>query len=248
MIHEAARTGFGRAAEAYSRGRPEYPPAAIDWLWEGLGLEDGVRVIDVGAGTGKLTRPLTERGAAVLAIEPVAAMRARIATEIPAATAVEGAAEKLPVEDGAVAAVVAGQAFHWFANDASLTEFHRVLRPGGALGLIWNRRDLDDPLQAALAELLEPHRGDAPRHASGAWRRPLERTSLFEPAASHEVGFVQELDRDGLLARVGSISFVAALAEDRRARLLARVGEMVSAGERARLPYVCEAFVYLRRG
>lgn len=247
MIHQAASTGFGRSADAYLRGRPQYPGEAIDWLWKALVLAPGALVVDVGAGTGKLTLELIERGAAVVAVEPVDAMRERLVDAIPAATVLPDSAESMPVDAASADAVVAAQAFHWFATDAALREFHRVLRHGARLGLIWNRRRLDDPLQAAISRLLEPHRGDAPRHASGAWRRPLDRSSLFESVAEHEVDFCQELDREGLIDRVGSTSFVAALRDDLRGELLGKVGELVEPGGRVRLPYVCESFVYAQR-
>jgi ubiquinone/menaquinone biosynthesis C-methylase UbiE len=246
VISEAARAGFGRSAEAYDRARPDYPEACVDWLWRAIELGGGDRVVDVGAGTGKLSGPLAARGADVVAVEPVAAMRKRLMATVPAATAVEATAEALPVPDGSVVAVVAGQAFHWFANDAALAEFQRVLRPDGHLGLIWNRRRLDDPLQAAISELLDPVRGDTPRYASGAWRAVLEDSERFSASAEHDLEFVQELDPAGLVDRVGSMSFVAALAAERRAELLARTAALVGDGETARLPYVCEVFAYRR--
>lgn len=248
-MHEVARAGFGRSAEAYDRARPDYPEEAIDWLWTALGLRRGDRVVDVGAGTGKLSRRLAERGAEVVAIEPVEAMRARLAANAwsPTVTAMDARAERLPIDDAWAGSVVSGQAFHWFANKAALGEFHRVLRTGGRLGLIWNRRRLEDPTQAAISELLEPYRGEAPRHASDAWRLPLERSPLFAEVETHEVGFVQVLDRAGLVDRVGSTSFVAALDHEPREALLARVASLVDASGVARLPYLSEAFVHARR-
>jgi SAM-dependent methyltransferase len=247
VVHEAASAGFQRSAGAYDRARPDYPEAGVDWLWNALGLAAGDRVVDVGAGTGKLSAPLAARGADVVAVEPVAAMRERLVAAVPSAAAFDAAAEALPVTDGSAAAVVAGQAFHWFANDAALAEFHRVLRPGAHLGLIWNRRNLDDPLQAEISELLEPARGETPRYASGAWRKVLEATELFSATAEHELEFVQVLDRAGLADRIGSMSFVAALDPAPRAELLRRAAELVDEGQTARLPYVCELFAYRRR-
>jgi SAM-dependent methyltransferase len=246
VVHRAARAGFERRADAYDRARPDYPEAGLDWLWRTLALAPGARVVDVGAGTGKLSAPLVARGADVIAIEPVAAMRERLVAAVPGATAVEAAAEALPLADRSADAVVAGQAFHWFANDTALAEFHRVLRPGRCLGLIWNRRRLDDPLQAAISALLEPVRGDTPRYASDAWREALEQSELFSPLAERELGFVQELDRAGLVDRVGSVSFVAALEEGPREELLERAAELVGEGEMVGLPYVCELFAYRR--
>jgi SAM-dependent methyltransferase len=246
VVHQAASAGFERAADAYDRARPDYPAAGVDWLWDALGLTVGNRLVDVGAGTGKLSAPLVARGADVVAVEPVAAMRKRLVAAIPSATAVEAAAESLPVADGSAAAVVAGQAFHWFANGSALAEFHRVLRPGGRLGLIWNRRRLDDPLHAAISELLDPLRGDAPHYASDAWREVFEHIELFSKIAEYALEFVQVVDRSGLVDRVGSTSFVAALGREPREALLARVAALVDASGVARLPYLCEAFVYAR--
>jgi len=247
VVHTAASAGFGRAADAYERGRPHYPDAAVEWLWGALELRSGGTVVDVGAGTGRLTAALVARGAQVVAVEPVSAMRELLAAAVPEARAEPGTAEQLPATDGSADAVVAAQAFHWFATEAALSEFHRVLGPGGRLGLIWNRRDLEDQLQAAISRLLEPHRGDAPRQASGEWRRPLERSVLFEPAGELEVDFVQELSRAGLIDRVESTSFVGALEQRPRAALLGEVGELVGEHGLARLPYTCEAFVYAAR-
>jgi ubiquinone/menaquinone biosynthesis C-methylase UbiE len=247
VVHEAASVGFSRSAEAYDRARPDYPAAAIERFCVAVGIEPGSRVLDVGAGTGKLTAPLAERGAEVLAVEPVAEMRARIAERTPRATAVAGVAERLPADDGWADAIVAGQAFHWFATERALAEFARCLRPEGRLGLIWNRRSANDELQRRITALLEPVRGDAPRHAMGAWREVFERPEPFTQVDGFELEFVQELDRDGLLDRVGSISFVAALEPERRRGLLAQVAELCPEGSTVELPYICEAFVYGRR-
>ena len=142
-IHESASRGFQRGADAYERGRPSYPREALDWLCAQLDLRPGRTVLDVGAGTGKLTRELVATGATVLAVEPVAAMRDVLEQVVPEAQAVDGTAEALPVKDGAVDAITVAQAFHWFDVPRTLAEFHRVLRPAGRFTLIWNRRRLE---------------------------------------------------------------------------------------------------------
>jgi SAM-dependent methyltransferase len=216
-LHPAASWGFARSAEAYQRGRPGYPRAAIDYLAARIGLGPGRTVVDLAAGTGKLTRPLLDTGAEVVAIEPVAEMRAALPE---AARALEGIAEAIPLPAAGADAVTVAQAFHWFDGDAALAEIHRVLRPGGALALVWNRRRADDPINRAMEELIEPHRGHAPAHRSRVWLAALERTRLFGPLEEREFDHEQEFDADGLADRVGSISFIALLDEPERERVL----------------------------
>jgi len=134
---------FGRVAEAYDRGPPSYPPEALRWLTSGLGLTTESTVLDLAAGTGKLTagfRPLVGR---VIAVEPVAEMRRVLQAAQPQVEVRAGTAEAIPLETDVVDAVVVAAAFHWFSAEAALAEIHRVLRPGGGLGLLWNRPEWD---------------------------------------------------------------------------------------------------------
>jgi SAM-dependent methyltransferase len=246
-LHPAIR-GFETAGERYERGRPDYPASAIDWLMARLGLAErrDARVLDIGAGTGKLTRPLLERGLRVIAVEPVAGMRATLERATAGADVRAGQAEALPLTDAEVDAVVAGQAFHWFANATALGEFARVLRPHGCLGLIWNRRDLDQPLQAAIARLIAPYRGDVPAHPTDAWRAAFTSAAPFVPVAERRFAHAQTLDADGLVDRVLSISFVSALPDDERRSVEAHVRELAGDAP-AELRYITEIGVYARR-
>ena len=141
-VHKAAQQGFEKEAQAYARGRPDYPAALSAWLAQTLGMGPGREVADVGAGTGKFTALLATTGATVVGVEPVDAMRAKIdALQLPTVRAVAGTAQAIPLPSGKLDAVVCAQAFHWFATREALDEFHRVLRPGGKLGLVWNVRD-----------------------------------------------------------------------------------------------------------
>jgi SAM-dependent methyltransferase len=232
-IHRAAAVGFARSAEAYERGRPSYPDDAVDRLVAAL---PGREVVDLAAGTGKLTRALVARGLDVVAVEPVAEMRAAIA---PPARAIDGTAEAIPRVDASADGVAVGQAFHWFDGERALREIHRVLRPGGVLALIWNRRVMEDEIHARLGALLEPHRGDAPAHRAQRWRDALVSTSLFGPLREKTFEHTQVLDADGLADRVGSTSFIAAMSADERAPLLAEVRALADGGTVA-LPYVVE--------
>jgi SAM-dependent methyltransferase len=240
VIHRAAAEGFSRSAEAYERGRPRYPPEAVALLVSRLPV--GASVLDLAAGTGALTRPLLEAGLEVVAVEPVAEMRAALPAS---ARALEGMAEAIPLGSAAVDAVVVGQAFHWFDGDAALAEIHRVLRPEGLLALFWNRRVADDPVNVAIDQLVDPHRADVPTHRTEEWRAAFDRTSLFVPLSEHEVPNEQRLDADGMAARVGSISFIAALDEPERKRVPARARAIAGKGT-VTVPYRTEVMMWRR--
>jgi ubiquinone/menaquinone biosynthesis C-methylase UbiE len=237
MVHPSAATGFARSVEAYERARPEYPAPAIEWLAEELDLRPRRVVVDLAAGSGKLSRPLAALGCEVIAIEPVAEMRAAIGAGI---RTLDGTAEAMPLPDDSADAVTVGQAFHWFDGPAALAEIERVLRPGGALALAWNRRPVESSaLHAAISEIMAPYRGDAPAHQSGAWREAFAGRELIE----RRFEFSQRLDADGLADRVGSTSFIAALADPERARVLERVRELAGEGP-VDVPYVCEIHLW----
>lgn len=245
-VHEAASRGFDREAEAYERGRPEYPPQAIAWLVERLELRPGRVVLDVGAGTGKLSRAFEPSGAAVIAAEPVAGMREILIRQSPSLRVLDATAEALPLAPASVDAVVAGQAFHWFDGPVALREFDRVLRPSGRLALIWNRRDSDQSLQRAIEAILAPYRRGTPSHR-GEWRQAFEGEAPFEADDELAVAFVQELDREQLLARVISTSFIAALPESERRAVEERVHALAAAGEPLALRYVSEVSLFGRK-
>ena len=157
---------------------------------------------------------------------------------LPDVDAVEGVAEELPLEDESADAITVGQAFHWFDGARAVSEFHRVLRHGGTLALIWNVRDEADELQAAYAELLRPYRGSD--YPSPPWAEPLLRSPQFV-VERREFRHAQRLDADGLVARAESVSFVSQLPEDERAALLERVRALAPSGTFA-FPYVTKVF------
>jgi ubiquinone/menaquinone biosynthesis C-methylase UbiE len=241
-VHPSVLRGFGSAAESYERARPDYPAAAVGWLAERLGLGPGATVVDLAAGTGKLTRMLVTTGATVVAVEPVDEMRAQLERAVPAARALAGFAERMPLPDEFADAVTIAQAFHWFARDDALDEIARVLRPGGGLGLIWNTRDQADDLQRQISELIEPTRGDEQTHVGEGWREIVEAHPRFGPLEEGEFTHEQVLDTDGLVERVRSVSFVAVLPAKEQEDLLARVRELAGPGP-VRLPYVTKAYV-----
>jgi ubiquinone/menaquinone biosynthesis C-methylase UbiE len=241
LQHPDARS-FDRVAELYERARPTYPDEAVDWLADQLRVGELSTVLDLGAGTGKLTRALVWRAARVIAVEPGPEMLGQLRSAVPQAEAMLGAAEAIPLPDDAVDAVVCGQSFHWFRTDEALPEIERVLRPDGGLGLIWNRRNPDDPLQAEITTLLEPFvpPGRPPVEAPVA--AFVQRT--FGEIATNSFPFEEELDADELVSRIASISFVAAAPEVRRRELERALRALVSArGGRVLFRYVTQAFV-----
>ena len=209
--------GYARSAAAYERGRPGYPPAAVDFLAARLRLGPGRTVVDLAAGTGKLTRPLLATGAQVVAVEPVAEMRAALPA---GARAVDGTAEAMPLSAGSADAVAVAQAFHWFDGDAALAEIHRVLRPGCSLALVWNRRRMDDPLNQAIEDLLAPYRGHRSALHADDWHRAFDETKLFGPLEECVFPNEQSLNADGLADRVASVNFIAALDEKERTKVV----------------------------
>ncbi len=211
-LHPAAQRGFEKEAQAYARGRPDYPQALSDWLLQPVGLGPGRQAADVGAGTGKFTALLARAGAQITAVEPVDAMRAQIAAlGLDGGSALPGTAQAMPLADTALDAVVCAQAFHWFAGREALDEFHRVLRPGGRLALVWNVRDESVDWVAALTAIITPHEGDAPRFHKGDWRHAFPHPGfgpLIETSFAHaHVGPPQQV----IVDRFMSVSFIAAL-------------------------------------
>jgi SAM-dependent methyltransferase len=223
---------FGRVAEEYDRGRPPYPPEALAWLVSELRLGRDATVLDLAAGTGKLTAGLRPLVGHVVAVEPVDAMRAVLAAGQPWASVLAGTAEAIPLADAAVDAVVVAAAFHWFSAEAALAEIHRVLRPGGGLGLLWNRPEWEgEPWYPAFAQVLDRARAaqnhPPNRYTVGEWRATLERSALFGPVRKREFRHVHRVTRPEFLARVASWSVIAVLPPDERAAALADVDALL---------------------
>jgi ubiquinone/menaquinone biosynthesis C-methylase UbiE len=237
-IHRNAAVGFDRAAEEYERGRPGYPTAAIDLLAAELRLRPGSTAVDLAAGTGKLTRGLIRTGAQVIAVEPVPGMRAQLARAVPAAEVLAGTAEAIPLADDSADAVLVAQAFHWFDTPAAAREIHRVLRPGGGLGVIWNVWDESVGWVARMQELVGAYRGNTPQRGTSAWREQLLATELFTPFSDRTFANVVQAGIDVLLARTASISFIATLPETERVEVLDGVRAVVGDQGELEMPYV----------
>ena len=242
LQHPQARA-FELVADVYERARPEYPPEAVAWIAEQLDLRPGRDVLDLGAGTGKLTRALLPTGANVIAVEPGDAMRGELERVVPGAKSLRGSAEEIPLPDASVDGVAVGQAFHWFRHDEAIPELHRVLRPGGRIALVWNSRDPDNPLQQEISELIASFI-PADRPDAREWSRPLAESELFRQLDERHFSFAEELDADMLAGRIASVSFVAAAPPEARRELDSRLRDVVERlGGRVVFAYVTRAYV-----
>jgi len=207
VLHPLAQQ-FAAVADVYDHGRPGYPPEAVTIAARELGLHARDRVADLGAGTGKLTATLLGAGLDVVAVEPLAEMRARL----PAVEVVAATAEDLPFADGELAACFSADAFHWFDAGAATRELHRVLRPRGGVALLWHLPGWEsDPPHwwTELVALLNGLRAGHPGFAGEQGRDAFARHGGFEPFAHHTVQSEFRTDRDRVLAYVQSISYVA---------------------------------------
>jgi SAM-dependent methyltransferase len=248
LIHPSAAQGFAAAAQTYVRGRPGYPAELLPWLTGDLGLQAGRACVDLGAGTGKFTALLVQTGAEVIAVEPVAEMRRQLVADLPGVRALEGTAEAIPLPEASAHAVLCAQAFHWFANARTLEEIHRILVPGGRLGLVWNVRDESVGWVAALTEIMAPYETGTPRYHTGQWRQTFTGqrfSALEETCFPHQhVGSPREV----IIDRTLSVSFIAAQPEAVRERIAGQLRDLIDGHpdlrgrERVAFPYRTHAF------
>jgi ubiquinone/menaquinone biosynthesis C-methylase UbiE len=244
-IDRSGRTAWTDAeiAALYDRARPGYPAEAVEFALRPLRDRPDLRALDVGAGTGKLTRQLCAAGVTTIAVEPAPGMLKVLKHTVSRAQVLAGSAEELPLPDAAVDLVAVGQAFHWFDEMPALREIHRVLKPGGGVALIWNVRDERNELQRALSEIIDPLEGSTPRRTQRNWKTLLADSGLFEHTERRLFEHVQETDEQGVVDRVTSISFISAAApplrEDVESRVRALVHDMQTP---IRLTYMTEVY------
>ena len=246
MPREAPPDAFGRTAREYELGRPGWPGALVDRVAAGLGLTPDAEVLDLGAGTGKLTRELVPRFERVVAVEPDDAMRSVLEQVVSGAEALAGSAESIPLADAEVDAVFSGEAFHWFATDDALAEITRVLRPRGGLVILWNYpleyADLGAEAEAVIDEAFE--RGGQPglpRVLSGEWRAPIERGG-FERLREESLERELVRTRDEWIANMLSVSSIAHQPREDRDELARRLRELIPAEREIRNPVRTTAY------
>lgn len=210
---------FGSQAAAYERGRPSYPPEAVDWLLAPTDIWVARDVLDLGAGTGKLTTRLVERGLTVIAVDPIAEMLEMLRTALPDTPALLGSAEQIPLPDNAVDAVLVAQAWHWFDQERAVAEIARVLRPGGRLGVLWNTRDERSGWVKDFGRIvgLEHDRDNA----------TVDLPEPFIDIATHQVEWTNYITPQALIDYVASRSYCITSPAEVRTRTLDEVRELL---------------------
>ncbi|MGE0174763.1 MAG: class I SAM-dependent methyltransferase [Oligoflexales bacterium] len=247
-MHEKAAKGYQSAADAYERGRPEYPREAVGFLLERLLFKTGQTIVDIGAGTGKLTKLLRLSGANVVAVEPVEAMRKKFSAVLPEIEILDGRSEAIPLPDGCVDGAIVATAFHWFDGRKSLAEIHRILKPSGMLGLIWNVRDESSDSVAKLTSIIDPFEGNTPRYRNMEWKKVFQETKLFSSLELKQFYHAHSGTHDMVVDRVASISFIAALPEKQRQLVLEEVRSLLESHPQTKgmsrmdIPYRTDVF------
>ena len=224
-VNEVAATGFQRAAGEYEQGRPGYPSSVVSRLAAEIGIEAGQTIVDLAAGTGKLTRRLVELpGVEVIAVEPIDGMRAQLERALPDVRALDGTAEQIPLAAGSAHAVFVAQAFHWFRLPQAAVEIARVLDDDGALAIVRNQEVADADAPAVIeAMTLVRDRVRQPASRHGVWQEELDRSGVFEPFTEWTVENDVVQDIETFRHRIASRSYIGAMGDEDRARLLDEV-------------------------
>jgi SAM-dependent methyltransferase len=231
MLHPLAEQ-FASVADAYERGRPEYAPAVVGALAAELRLAAGAPVLDLAAGTGKLTRPLLISGLDVVAVEPQALLREKLAANVGSERVREGFAEEIPLPNASVDAVTVADGFHWFDHGRAIPEIHRVLRPGGGLAVLSTAPDWSGASWAhELGTLIQQLRPEHPYFDGPPWQEAVRVAGGWTAPREIRVITSQPTDPQRIVDYVASMSWVAALPDDERAEWLAEVITLVNAGE-----------------
>ncbi len=250
-LHPAAEQGFASAAELYQRVRPNYPAEIVHWLIDNLKITPQSTAIDLGAGTGKFLKYLKQATANIIAVEPIAEMLEQLKIVHPEVQIQQAFSHQILLNSNSIDAILCAQSFHRFANFETLTEIHRLLKPNGSLGLVWNQRDESVDWVKALADFIQQFESDTPRFHSQEWQNVFEQQNLFDfigkqAFVQHQVGTVEDVVSDRLL----STSFIAAMPLNQQLQLKQKFEDIVyqytekMPQDQIAFPYITYAFHY----
>lgn len=252
-IHPTAEHGFRLGAERYAQSRPNYPEDIVFWLRNTLNLSEQKQVIDLASGTGKFTQYLKRITPHVTAIEPVEEMQAQFLKAHPELEVVSAFSDHVPLNTHAFDAVLSAQAFHWFAHEYTLKEMHRLLKPQGHLGLVWNDRDTSIEWVHALAELLKPFEQGTPRFYHQSWKKAFQRQPYFKLESEQHFCYVHTGTVEQVVSqRLLSTSFIALLPKTQQQALKQRFERIIfkylgkHPQDTIEFPYITYAFHFQR--
>lgn len=212
-LHAAVQYGFSRSADLYDRARSGYPPAVADRLFKNLKLNPNSRVLELAAGTGKFTERLRQATSDLTVVEPMAAMRELLQSRMPDVRVMDAIAEAVPLPAASFDFIFAATAYHWFDPDESYSELHRLLRPGGGVGLIWTTWSSENLPEwyRAIRKLILPFEGTAPRYKHMKWREPFDKNDEFQMLQFERYDVSRAMTMAEIIDRMLSISYVSAL-------------------------------------
>lgn len=250
-LHPAAEQGFASAAELYQRVRPNYPAEIVHWLIDNLKITPQSTAIDLGAGTGKFLKYLKQATANIIAVEPITEMLEQLKIVHPEVQIQQAFSHQILLNSNSIDAILCAQSFHWFANFETLTEIHRLLKPNGSLGFVWNQRDESVDWVKALADFIQQFESDTPRFHSQEWQNVFEQQNLFDfigkqAFVQYQVGTVEDVVSDRLL----STSFIAAMPLNQQLQLKQKFEDIVyqytekMPQDQIAFPYITYAFHY----
>lgn len=253
-LHPAAENGFSSAAELYQQVRPNYPQAIVTWLKDELNIHPDAVAIDLGSGTGKFLHYLKQVTSNIIAVEPIPAMLEQLKIVHPEVKTLQASSHQIAQSTHSVDAILCAQSFHWFAERQTLQEMHRLLKPQGHLGLVWNQRDISVDWVKALADYIAPFESDTPRFHSNQWQNVFQQQELFEfqslsTFTQHQVGSVEQVVSKRLL----STSFIAAMSAADQAKMKTAFESIVfehtglMPHDEVSFPYITYAYHYRAR-
>jgi ubiquinone/menaquinone biosynthesis C-methylase UbiE len=215
-------SGYDRIAQDYDKGRPDYPQAIVPILTNALHLQPGNMVLDLAAGTGKLTKALKNTGVCLYAVEPVAEMRAVFSKQFPEIPIMEGQAEAIALPPGTVDTVVVGTAFHWFEGEKALNEIARVLKPGGSLGLVWNVFDIEVEWVKQIGLVLQKYEKNTipTKHK---WEEAFQKNASFSALKHLRYTYSYQGNAQDVIARLCSAKVMGILSQEKREQLVNEV-------------------------